>query len=233
MSDLPEVTKESRDRILEAAEELFSDQGFDGTSVNSIAKKAEVNKALIYYYFKSKDDILKCLFETLVDDITQVLTQDVIQEIKSLEVGSFFKDEFIDAMMIKYMDFFVKRRNIMRVMVVESLKKGENGSLLFRFTDYLNSEQAKSTMEALEQKGVKFQIDNNGILVGKFFMGFIPMINYAIYYDRWKEYYNMTDEEFKTHFIKMYRMSYDGYKRLYKDTPGSGTALPCPAANTM
>jgi TetR/AcrR family transcriptional regulator len=213
LGDISEQTKERRDRILEAAEELFSDQGFDGTGVSAIAEKAGVNKALIYYYFKSKEEILQCLFDTVISDITSVLIRDVMKESEFMEVGSFFKDEFINSMMVKYLDFFVKRKNIMRVMVAESLKKGTNGSLLFKFTDHLNSEQVKSILDMLEQKGIKVKIDSNSLSVGKFFMGFIPIINYAIYYDEWKAYNNMSDEEYRTTFINMYKMSYDGYKR--------------------
>jgi AcrR family transcriptional regulator len=212
LGDLLEQTKESKDKILKAAEELFSNNGFDGTSVNSIAEKAGVNKALIYYYFKSKDEILQSLFDSLIKDITEVLISDVIKEMNFIIEGKFFTDEFIDRMMLKYLDFFVNRRTILRVMVAESLKKGENGAILFKFTDFLNSEQVKSILSCLEEKGIKTQLDNNSMSVGKFFLGFIPIINYAIYYDEWKSHYNMGDEEFRKTFINIYKMSYDGYK---------------------
>lgn len=45
-------------QILNVAEELFSQQGFDGTSVRAIAKIAEVNIAMISYYFGSKEKLL-------------------------------------------------------------------------------------------------------------------------------------------------------------------------------
>jgi hypothetical protein len=96
--------------------------------------------------------------------------------------------------------------------VAESLKKGENGAILFKFTDFLNSEQVKSILSCLEEKGIKTQLDNNSMSVGKFFLGFIPIINYAIYYDEWKSHYNMEAEEFRKIFINIYKMSYDGYK---------------------
>ncbi len=53
---------DARERILHIAEEMFAKKGYDGTSVNEIAKEAEVNKALIYYYFESKKDLLNTLF---------------------------------------------------------------------------------------------------------------------------------------------------------------------------
>ena len=58
----------SKQRILDAAEQIFAEAGFDGARVDDIASKAGVNKALIYYYFESKDAILDELFEKLMAD---------------------------------------------------------------------------------------------------------------------------------------------------------------------
>lgn len=47
----------TRDRILDAAEELFAQRGFDGVSVRQIMAKAEADVSLAYYHFKSKRDL--------------------------------------------------------------------------------------------------------------------------------------------------------------------------------
>ena len=44
--------------ILNVAERLFAEEGFDGTSVRDIAKNANVNVAMISYYFGSKEKLL-------------------------------------------------------------------------------------------------------------------------------------------------------------------------------
>lgn len=49
-------------QIMEAAEELFAEKGFDGTSVRDISDKAGVNLAMISYYFGSKEKLLETLF---------------------------------------------------------------------------------------------------------------------------------------------------------------------------
>ena len=48
-------------QILEVAEKLFSENGFDGTSVRQISKEADVNVAMISYYFGSKEKMLEAL----------------------------------------------------------------------------------------------------------------------------------------------------------------------------
>ncbi len=49
---------DTRQRILQIALELFTLQGFDGTSLQQIADRLGVTKAALYYHFKSKDDLL-------------------------------------------------------------------------------------------------------------------------------------------------------------------------------
>jgi ribosomal protein L20 len=44
-----------RNEIIDAAEKLFVARGYDDVTIDEIANEAEVNKALLYYYFKSKE----------------------------------------------------------------------------------------------------------------------------------------------------------------------------------
>jgi AcrR family transcriptional regulator len=54
---------DKRAHILSIAEELFAENGFDGTSVRDIAQRANVNLAMISYYFGSKEKLLEALIE--------------------------------------------------------------------------------------------------------------------------------------------------------------------------
>lgn len=49
-------------QILEVAERLFAERGFEGTSVRDIAHEANVNVAMISYYFGSKEKLLQAMF---------------------------------------------------------------------------------------------------------------------------------------------------------------------------
>jgi AcrR family transcriptional regulator len=53
---------DARERILDAAEDLFAADGFDATSTASIARRAAVAKGLLFYYFPRKMDLLRTLF---------------------------------------------------------------------------------------------------------------------------------------------------------------------------
>lgn len=55
---------ETRALILHAAERLFAERGLAGARVDAIAAAAGVNKALIYYYFHSKEALFRAILET-------------------------------------------------------------------------------------------------------------------------------------------------------------------------
>jgi AcrR family transcriptional regulator len=74
-----EIFNEKQIIILQVAEKLFAEKGFDGTSIREISSKANVNVAMVSYYFGSKDKLLESLIvfrtsdlktklETLIDE---------------------------------------------------------------------------------------------------------------------------------------------------------------------
>jgi len=58
---------ETRTRILDAAEELFMQHGFEGTSMRLLTTRAEVNLAAVNYHFGSKDALIEAVFRRRLD----------------------------------------------------------------------------------------------------------------------------------------------------------------------
>lgn len=52
-----------REEILEAALEEFSRQGYSGTKISDIVKRAKISQGLIYHYYKSKDELYLAVIE--------------------------------------------------------------------------------------------------------------------------------------------------------------------------
>ena len=55
--------EERKNEILDAADELFGQKGFDGTSTGDILQKVGIARGTLYYHFKSKEDIMDALIE--------------------------------------------------------------------------------------------------------------------------------------------------------------------------
>jgi len=64
---------DKRERILDAAEQVFAQHGFFAARVSEIAKQAGVADGTIYLYFKSKDDLLISLFESRMQRFNALL----------------------------------------------------------------------------------------------------------------------------------------------------------------
>ncbi len=62
-----EVRLQSRQQIVNAAFARFAQDGFNATSMASIAKEANISKGLIYHHFDSKEDVLLAVFDNLVE----------------------------------------------------------------------------------------------------------------------------------------------------------------------
>ncbi len=100
-----EIRSQSEEKIINAALELFANQGFKTTSISQIAKAAGISKGLIYNYFESKQDLLrriisdaveagKALFQHAVDDF-----EDPEEELKHLVLdGLLYIKEHYDLM---------------------------------------------------------------------------------------------------------------------------------------
>lgn len=61
----------SRLAILRAARDEFAEHGLGGARIDHIAKRAGLNKRLIYYYFKDKDQLFAAVLEQTYDDIRE------------------------------------------------------------------------------------------------------------------------------------------------------------------
>ncbi|MFF0469981.1 TetR/AcrR family transcriptional regulator [Micromonospora zamorensis] len=64
-----ESTGGTRDRIKAVALELFTEQGYEKTSLREIAERLNVTKAALYYHFKSKDDIVASFVEDRLEQM--------------------------------------------------------------------------------------------------------------------------------------------------------------------
>ncbi|MGV9003881.1 TetR/AcrR family transcriptional regulator [Flavobacterium sp.] len=80
--------------ILQAAESLFSEVGFDGTTVRAISKKANINVAMISYYFGSKEKLLESLVvyrtSAMQLDLENLLLENISPIIKIEKLITFY-----------------------------------------------------------------------------------------------------------------------------------------------
>lgn len=62
---MAENDRQTEERIFEAATEVFVVKGMDGARMQDIADRAGINKALLHYYYRSKDQLFNAVFEMI------------------------------------------------------------------------------------------------------------------------------------------------------------------------
>jgi len=67
------VREDTRTRIQQIALRLFTEQGYEATSLREIAEELGVTKAALYYHFKTKDDIVASLVELRLAEVQELL----------------------------------------------------------------------------------------------------------------------------------------------------------------
>ena len=118
----PRRKADTRERILDVALDLFTEQGFDGTSLREIAERLNVTKAALYYHFESKDDILLALHMRLHEFGKQALLKMGDEPVTLAQWGDLL-DEIVDSMLAQRQLFLMHERN---QAALEKLHKAEH-----------------------------------------------------------------------------------------------------------
>ncbi|HHY71312.1 MAG TPA: TetR/AcrR family transcriptional regulator [Thermoanaerobacterales bacterium] len=106
-----ELLEKRKNQILEAAIQVFSKKGFEGSTTKEIAKKAKVSEGTIFRYFKTKKEILIHMLNILV----QQTLFDFIEQIDSgLEL-----EETIKSLLKRHYRFVVNNQDLIKILIFE------------------------------------------------------------------------------------------------------------------
>ncbi|MEL7119509.1 MAG: helix-turn-helix domain-containing protein [Bacteroidota bacterium] len=112
------MAKEAENKILEVARKQFVNNGYAATRMDEIAKEAGYNKALVHYYFRSKEklfrEIIVQILNTFIPRVTYALKQE----------GTFW--EKTELLLDTYLTLFLEQPDIPFFMMSELSQKREN-----------------------------------------------------------------------------------------------------------
>ncbi len=158
-----------KDRILEAAIKLFAEKGFDATSVDEIARNAEINKAMIYYYFSSKEELLSSIIRKSINEFTSIIEDINLSNFKDLEeIIHFFVNEGIN-----YID---KNDMLIRIYQRESLNLSSRWGTNIIDTVGIVFEKVESMIKKMRKESINFDITLvEQILVTNLIIGYLSL----------------------------------------------------------
>ena len=101
-----------REQLLDVSRQMFAEKGFDATSVEEIAARAEVSKPVVYEHFGGKEGI----YAVVVDRETQALTQALIS---ALEEGG-HPQMLVERTALALLDYIESNTDGFRILVRDS-----------------------------------------------------------------------------------------------------------------
>src|SRR5262245_22878075 len=107
-----------RARILTSAERLFAARGYAGTAVRDIARDADVNGAMIHYYFGNKESLYHSIIENAAVTVRGLIAETAGSEGSTEERLS----RFVDA----YASYIFSHPNLARVLMREMMSGGQH-----------------------------------------------------------------------------------------------------------
>lgn len=187
---------EKQIQIMEAAEQLFAEQGFAGTSVRDIAEKAGVNLAMISYYFGSKEKLMEAMF-SYWGQYMQLQLQSLLHT-KDLSPMQKF-EKLID----DYIDRITKKQCFHKIMIREQMANRE-GPIARQIFQLKQSNQA--LIGQLIQEGQKkgdFKKNVDAIFLMMTLVGTTSqLMTTQHYYREANNLQSLSGEEFDKHIKK-------------------------------
>ena len=93
---MTEKDKSTEKQILEAAKKVFLEKGFDGARMQEIADEAGINKALVHYYFRSKEKLFDAIFIEVFSGFFPKVFGAIFSDMSFEDKIAFFIDNYID-----------------------------------------------------------------------------------------------------------------------------------------
>ena len=183
---------EKQMQILQVAEKLFAEKGFDGTSIRDIAKQANINIAMVSYYFGSKEKMLEALIYSRISDMKL--------QLESLSKEAISPVEKINKLIELYIHRINKNKGIYQILHFElTSKKREIDLKSFAEVKKQNFEIIKKIIVEGQEKGI-FKQDINLILIPSSILG--PFFHFQMNRPNYEEMLDLKTDEAYDNYIK-------------------------------
>ncbi len=182
--------------IINAAEKLFALRGFDGASVRDIAHEADVNVAMISYYFGSKEKLMEAVFEERTNNI-RLKVENLLQNegISHLQKVNILIDDYVDK--------FIHQQEFHKIMIREQMI--EKDTPIAGLIHELKKKNLESITKLIEdgQASGSFKKNIDIVLMMTTLVGTVcQMITSQHFYRKVNKLEYMTEIEFQKHMRK-------------------------------
>lgn len=172
-------------KILNAAENIFQSKGMDGARMQEIADKAGINKAMLHYYYRSKqllfEAVFKKAFSLLAPQLNAILNDDSSIEGKIKNFTS------------SYISFIMKHPYLPSFILQELNRNPEFVTKLQENQSFPNLDKFKIQVNSEIEKGILKPIKGEQLFINILSLSIFPFVAKPLI----KAFLNSSDKEYK------------------------------------
>ncbi len=189
-------SENSKNRILMAARKVFAEKGYDGARVDEIASEAGINKAMLYYYFGSKDNILREIITNMsltykTEEHSRFNINNLINE------NGMISDDSVESSIDEGLKSIKDNENLFRIILTEAFKAATSDIVGVNVFDHILTRVIKD----VHSLGIEVE-DEDEFKIKQFFFIVMPMLTFIALRDDWSKYYDINSEELDRIFKK-------------------------------
>lgn len=181
-----EKTQDTEEQIMDAAKEVFQKKGMDGARMQEIADKAGINKAMLHYYYRSKQLLFEAVFNSAFSLVAPQINK-ILNDDSSIE-------EKVKGFTYNYISFMAKHPYLPN-FIIQELNRNP------KFFEKLQSNAAFPSLDKFEkqvavevEQGILKPIDGKQLFVNIISLNIFPFVATPLI----KGLLGIDDKEFKT-----------------------------------
>lgn len=161
-------TQDTEGQILDAAQEVFQKKGMDGARMQEIADQAGINKAMLHYYYRSKQLLFEAVFSKafalLAPQMNKILNDDSSIEEKVKNFTS------------NYISFISKHPYLPNFIIQELNRNPKFFEKIQKSAAFPTLEKFKSQVEEEVEKGILKPIDGEQLFINIISLNIFPFV---------------------------------------------------------
>ncbi|MDT3741351.1 MAG: TetR/AcrR family transcriptional regulator [Candidatus Kapabacteria bacterium] len=187
----------TEEKILEAARKVFIEKGFDGARMQEISDSAGINKAMLHYYFRSKDKLFLKIFEAAFKQFVPKMSGIFSAEISLMDKIQLFISGYIDLLdKNPYIPLFILREitrnpNVIKELVFDKIE------IIYNAIDM--------NVKAEIQAGRIRDIDTKHLILNTISMCIFPFVGKPLL----KHLFNTNDEEYRAMLLERKKVVFE------------------------
>lgn len=146
------MPKDTETQILEAAKKIFVQKGYSGARMQEIADEANINKAMLHYYFRNKESLFERILEDAIEAVIPKLVEALMSEGTVILKLERLVNSYIDTILENsYLPMFLLHEIAQnRMGMIDKMKsKMEQHHVLAQFSKQIVEEQEQGILKPM------------------------------------------------------------------------------------